>query len=148
MNKPLERATRKLRAEARAVRVWINQHSELLREPILDDRVLPFGTADDLDQWAEGTGRKGNIFAAMSGVTLEQLDTQQRVAHCLSFIKPEQQELLRSRYMEGRTLEEISVNSGVSRQAIHQRISTAQAEFVRVVGEHWTDETTLRIEEL
>lgn len=139
-------STRK--AEQRVVRRWLAQNAELMREPSPDDRVILFGTADELDQWAEGTGRGGSILAGMSGVSLSQLDAQQRVAHCLSFLKEEHQELLRERYMEGRTLEEIAADAGVTRQAIHQRLSTAESEFIRSVAEHWLDLTSLRIEDL
>lgn len=137
-----------MRAEARAVRRWLAQNAELMRDPQPDDRVISFGSADDLDSWAEGTGRGGSVLAGMSGVSLSQLDAQQRVAHCLSFLKPKHRELLRARFMEGRTLEDIAADEGVSRQAIHQRLATAEAEFIRAVGEHWLDLSTLRIEEL
>lgn len=145
---PYEQAKAAKRAEERAVRRWLSQHAELMRDPLPDDRVVMSGSADDLDYWTESTGRSGTVIAGSSGVSLSQLDAQQRVAYCLSFLKPKHQELLRARFMEGRTLEDIAADEGVSRQAIHQRLATAEAEFVRVVGEHWLDLSTLRIEEL
>lgn len=136
------------RAERRAVRRWLASNAEVLRDPPDDDRLLSFGSSDDLDSWAEGTGRGGSVLAGMSGASLSQLDTQQRVTHCLLFVKDEYRELLRQKYIEGRTLEDIAADEGVSRQAIHQRLSTAEGEFIKAVGEHWFDLTSLRIENL
>lgn len=143
------RAVRKaMRAEERAAARWLARHWDEVQEPRPDDRVVMFGSADDLDAWAEATGRGTGVLAARSGVSLFQLDAQQRVTYCLSKMKPEHQELLRARYMEGRTLEDIAADMGVSKQAVHQRIQVAHSDFHRTVGLHWNDLDGIRIEEL
>lgn len=144
----LRAVRRKMRAEKRQAERWLATNWQLVEERPSDDRVLMFGSSDDLDAWAEGTGRSGNVVSARSGVTLHQLDAQQRVAHCLSKLKPEHQELLRARYMEGRTLEDIAAELGITRQAVHQQLTVAHSEFHRTVGQHWNDVAGIRIEDL
>lgn len=77
------------------------------------------------------------------GMSLEQVVKMLRMRHCLSFIRPDQAELLYWKYIEAMTYDEIAELLGSTRVTAFKRTRTAKRDLVREVRDHWNDDLDL-----
>lgn len=99
-----------------------------------------FPTLEAWEDWMLDTGQK--YVPLVGGATpsgLEQVEKRARMAHVLSFLLPEHQELLFERHVKQRTLDDIAAEHCVTRQAIIKRLKVAEQDFKRAFGQHWND---------
>ncbi len=76
---------------------------------------------------------EGAIFAACDDYQIDEEPTPvEKVEIVLRHMKPKQAELLKMTYFKGLTHHEIAIKQGVSRQAIQQRVSTAEKSFKKI----------------
>lgn len=78
---------------------------------------------------------------AMGPLDPEEVVKRARMNHVYSFLREEQVDLLRRWGIEGMTLQEIADEDGVSKQAVHKRLTKAKDAFQAAYAEHWNDET-------
>ena len=77
---------------------------------------------------------EGEIFAAYDDYRIDEEPTSiEKVEIVLRHMKPKQAELLKMTYFKGLTHHEIAMKQGVSRQAIQQRVCTAEKSFKKIL---------------
>ena len=107
-------------------------------------RLVSYDGFPTLEAWEDWMVSQGHQYQPMVGgahpTQMEQLEKRARMKHVLSYMLPDHIELLHARHVEGRTLDDIGKEHGVSRQAIIKRLRTAEADFRRYFAEHWLDE--------
>lgn len=89
-----------------------------------------------------------NLFASLApmrseGLALEQVVKMLRLRHCMSFLRPEQVDLLYRKYIESQSYDELGEQLETTRQAAFQRVRTARRDLVRAVRDHWNDDLDL-----
>jgi hypothetical protein len=79
--------------------------------------------------------------AAMGGLDYDEVDKRARMNHVYSFLAERQVDILRRWGIEGMTLEQMAAEDGVTKQAVHKRLTKARAAFMKAYEAHWNDET-------
>lgn len=64
-------------------------------------------------------------------------DLALRLARVFDALLPQHQQLLEERYLERRTLEDMGESRAISKQAVHQRLLTAERDFTKLFGEQF-----------
>lgn len=81
------------------------------------------------------------VAQAMGSLDYDEVEKRARMNHVYSFLAESQVDILRKWGIEGMTLEAIATEEGVSKQAVHKRLTKAKAAFVSAYEQHWNDET-------
>lgn len=106
-----------------------------------------FETMEAWEDWLLDGGHQYTPLVGSSGPepTMDTLEKRSRMNHVFTFLQPRHVELLYWRHIEGMTLEAISRQEGVSRQAIAKRIGVAEADFKAAFAAHWNDLVTWEV---
>lgn len=76
---------------------------------------------------------EGDVFATYDNYQKDEDPTPiEKVEIVLKHMKPKQAELIKMTYLKGLTHREIAIKQGVSRQAIQQRVCTAEKSFKKI----------------
>lgn len=79
------------------------------------------------------------VGVAIGGLDYDEMEKRARMNHVYSFLREPQVDILRKWGIEGMTLEAIAEEEGVSKQAVHKRLTKAKAAFVLAYEAHWND---------
>lgn len=79
----------------------------------------------------------GVVLAAQGGRTPQELDTRNRMERALNGLRKDQQELLRMRYAERLTLEEIALELGTRKQSVHEKLGNALQDLLVGIAILW-----------
>lgn len=112
--------------------------------------TLSYSAHETLDEWElwmldAGRGYTPLVGANQPQPTMDSLEKRSRMNHVFTYMLPKHVELLYWRHIEGMTLEAISRQESVSRQAIAKRIAVAEADFKSSFAAHWNDDVTWEV---
>lgn len=71
------------------------------------------------------------------GRTREELDTRVRLERAMRKLRGDQQALLRMRYFEAMTLEEMGAELGRAKQSVAEKVGTAEQDLYVAIAETW-----------
>ena len=106
-----------------------------------------FETMEDWEDWLLDNGQQymPMVGSAQPEPDMDTLEKRSRMNHVFTFMLPRHVELLYWRHIEGMTLEAISRQESVSRQAIAKRVGVAEADFKAAFAAHWNDDITWEV---
>jgi len=114
------------------------------REPV------SYSTFETMEAWEDWLLDNGQQYTPLVGSAqpepdMDTLEKRSRMNHVFTFMQPKHVELLYWRHIEGMTLEAISRQEGVSRQAIAKRLGVAESDFKAAFAAHWNDLITWEV---
>lgn len=73
----------------------------------------------------------GNTYSADAGI--ESKEAQERIDTAIKHLAPREQQLVRKRYIEDQTADEIAQETGIPRPSVSSMISTARAKLIKIL---------------
>lgn len=112
--------------------------------------AVSYDRFDTLAAWEDwmldsGVSYTPLVSSAQPEPSMDSLEKRSRMNHVFTFMQPRHVELLYWRHVEGMTLEAISRQESVSRQAIAKRLAVAEADFKAAFAAHWNDLVTWEV---